>query len=206
MERKGRRNSAAVRMQPDLERLGDVRKPDKNSMYYPTTASSLNKRPLAEIYQDGQKKGPNGERRALQNPATKKVFKYITAKIDSGFKKKANASQGSHVSDGLMAKRKDELFGRLSTHLLAKFLSRKYPQSLFIKKLKEENQVKMEDTGTDFNYVDDGYATNFAHSVRLNKRPITAKPKEKFGTFTQSLFNIDNTRAQKGVDTVRSSQ
>ena len=41
-----------------------------------------------------------------------------------------------------MAKRKDELYGRLSTHLLAKFLNQKYPQYLFIQKLKEENHVK----------------------------------------------------------------
>lgn len=51
--------------------------------------------------------------------------------------------QGAHVSDGLTAKRKDELYGRLSTHLLAKFLNQKYPQQYFIKKLKEDNQVKI---------------------------------------------------------------
>jgi len=31
------------------------------------------------------------------------------------------------------------------------------------------------------------------HEVRLNKRPITAKPYEKFGKFTQNLFAINNT-------------
>ena len=32
------------------------------------------------------------------------------------------------------------------------------------------------------------------HDVRLNKRPITAKPYEKFGNFTQNLFQINNER------------
>lgn len=67
----------------------------------------------------------------------------MTSKIDHGLKKKSNANAGSHISDGLMAKRKDELFGRLSSHLLAKFLAQKYTQQVFIKKIKEENQVKI---------------------------------------------------------------
>lgn len=116
---------------------------DNYNLYYSITASSLNKRPLAEIYQESTKKGPNGEKRALQNPATKKTFKFVTSKIDHGLKKKSTASQGSHISDGLVAKRKDELYGRLSTHLLAKFLAQKYTQFMFIKKLKEENHVKI---------------------------------------------------------------
>ena len=96
-------------------------------MYYSTTASSLNKRPLGEIYQESSKKGPNGEKRALQNPATKKTFKFVKSKIDHGFKKKKNTVATVTVSDGLLAKRRDELYGRCSTHLLAKFLSQKYP-------------------------------------------------------------------------------
>lgn len=109
-----------------------VRQADPYSVYYATTASSLNKRPLSQIYQENTRKGPNGEKPALQNPSTKKSFKFVTSRIDHGLKKKQASNQASHVSDGLTAKRKDELYGRLSTHLLAKFLSQKYPQYLFI--------------------------------------------------------------------------
>lgn len=58
-------------------------------------------------------------------PATKKSFNNVVSKIDTGVKK-ATQSVGQHQSDGLTAKRKDEMFGRLSTHALAKFLARKY--------------------------------------------------------------------------------
>lgn len=67
--------------------LGAIRRPHMNSTYYSTTASSLNKRPLSAIYDETAKK-KTGERSALQNPSTKKVFKYITSKIDHGVKKK----------------------------------------------------------------------------------------------------------------------
>jgi hypothetical protein len=67
----------------------------------------------------------------------------VTSKIDHGLKKKSTATQGSHVSDGLMAKRKDEMFGRLSSQTLANFLAQKYTQKGFIKKIKEENQIKI---------------------------------------------------------------
>ena len=61
---------------------------DQYCMYYSTTASSLNKRPLSQIYQENTRKGPNGEKPALQNPSTKKSFKFVTSRIDHGFKKK----------------------------------------------------------------------------------------------------------------------
>ena len=38
--------------------------------------------------------------------------------------------------------------------------------------------------GTDFNFTDAGYVQTLGHDVRLNKRPITAKSKEKYGKFT----------------------
>lgn len=57
--------------------------------------------------------------------------------------------------------------------------------------------------GTDFNYIDDGYVKNISHDIRLNKRPLTGKPHEKFGQFTQGLFGIDNTK-QNQEDSDRS--
>ena len=66
------------------------------------------------------------DKKVYQWDKEKSKFKDTTetvTKIDHGLKKKSNANAGSHISDGLMAKRKDELFGRLSSHLLAKFLA-----------------------------------------------------------------------------------
>ena len=54
----------------------------------------------------------------------------------------------------------------------------------------------MDDKGTDFNYLDPGYAQVLTHEVRLNKRPITGKPAEQFGSFTQGLLSIDNTNSR----------
>lgn len=65
--------------------LGIIRRSEQNGLYYSTTASSLNKRPLGLIYREAASK--NGEKSALQNPATKKQFKFITSKIDSGVRK-----------------------------------------------------------------------------------------------------------------------
>lgn len=88
MDSKHRPASAAGKRAPKAY-IGEIRTSDHYSLYYSATASSLNKRPLAEIYQESQKKGPNGEKRALQNPATKKQFKYVTSKIDNGVKRKS---------------------------------------------------------------------------------------------------------------------
>jgi hypothetical protein len=97
----------------------------KTDIYYSQTASSLSKRPLGDLYSDKDKKG--GERSAANRPSTKKNFHNVTSKIDCGTKKKSiTASAGLHQSDGLTAKRKDELFGRVSQHTLAKFLNKKY--------------------------------------------------------------------------------
>lgn len=61
-----------------------------------------------------------------------------------------------------------------------------------------ENHQKLGDTkGTDFNFTDYGYTCKGTHEVRLNKRPITAKAQEKFGSFTQSLFNINNSKEKQ---------
>merc|ERR1719272_1356946 len=79
-------------------------------MYYSNTASSLSKRPLGEIYTDaGMKK--KGERNPL-NPKTKKSFGAVTSKLDTGIKNKGAQATGTRVSDGVTAKRKDELYGR----------------------------------------------------------------------------------------------
>ena len=78
---------------------------DKNGVYYSATASSLSKRPLSEIHSNRDK-----EKRAMKK---KKHFSNISSKVDCGNKKNAMSTQG-HQSDGLTAKRKDELYGRLS--------------------------------------------------------------------------------------------
>jgi hypothetical protein len=61
-----------------------------------------------------------------------------------------------------------------------------------VHKVKKENKKKITEIGSDFNYLDPAYEAYISHEVRLNKRPITAKPGENFGTFTQNLFAIDN--------------
>ena len=82
------------------------------------------------------------------------------------------------------------MFGRVSTELVAKFLTTKITQGQFIYKLKKENRQKWDDKGTDFNFVDEGYVTKLPHDVRMNKRPLTAMPGEQFGDFTQTLFHF----------------
>jgi hypothetical protein len=59
------RPSSAAPFKKFKASLGEIRQADHNSVYYATTASSLNKRPLGEIYHESSKKGPNGEKRAL---------------------------------------------------------------------------------------------------------------------------------------------
>eukprot|EP00356_Strombidium_inclinatum_P006016 CAMPEP_0170503674 /NCGR_PEP_ID=MMETSP0208-20121228/45548_1 /TAXON_ID=197538 /ORGANISM="Strombidium inclinatum, Strain S3" /LENGTH=95 /DNA_ID=CAMNT_0010783445 /DNA_START=9 /DNA_END=296 /DNA_ORIENTATION=- len=93
----------------------------KNEIYYSATASSLSKRPLGEIYSSKQKKG-RGEKSAALKPSTKKAFFNVSSRIDTGVKKSVTTTQGQRQSDGLTSKRKDEMYGRLSSHALAKFL------------------------------------------------------------------------------------
>lgn len=70
------------------------------------------------------------------NPKTKKSFGAVTSKLDTGIKNKGSQATGARVSDGVTAKRKDEMYGRLDPKLLAKFLSGKFDQNTFINKLK----------------------------------------------------------------------
>ena len=79
-----------------------------------------------------------GERNPL-NPKTKKSFGAVTSKLDTGIKNKGAQASGARVSDGVTAKRKDELYGRLEPNLLAKFLSGKFNQNTFVTKLKVLN-------------------------------------------------------------------
>jgi hypothetical protein len=47
----------------ETQLLGIIRRSEQNGLYYSTTASSLNKRPLGLIYQEAASK--NGEKSAL---------------------------------------------------------------------------------------------------------------------------------------------
>ena len=48
----------------------------------------------------------------------------------------------------------------------------------------------MDDKGSDFNFTDPGHVTQIPHQIRINKRPLTGKPKEHFGMFSESLFSL----------------
>ena len=87
---------------------------------YSATASSLNKRPMGQIMEEAQRK--KGTKHKTLNPATKKHYKNIVSKLDTGVKKTKVATQ-SRQSNDLTVKKKDEMFGRVSTELVAKFLS-----------------------------------------------------------------------------------
>jgi len=52
-------------------------------VYYSTTASSLNKRPLGDIYSEKTKK-KGGERSAANNPRLKKNFKNVGPRVSTG--------------------------------------------------------------------------------------------------------------------------
>jgi hypothetical protein len=92
-----------------------------NGIYYSNTASSLSKLPLGEIYSEAKKTKKGGDKSALSRPGTKKQYPYVNPKVNTGAKKSLQTG-GSNMSDGLAAKRKDELFGRVTSHTLAKFL------------------------------------------------------------------------------------
>lgn len=36
--------------------------------------------------------------------------------------------------------------------------------------------MRVDSKGTDFNFTDAGYISGMSHELRLNKRPMTAKP------------------------------
>jgi len=124
MESKGRTSFYGINKVTTFNNNPDsapIRGYSRSEIYYSNTASSLSKLPLGDIYSAKSKKG-NGEKSSALKPSTKKTFSNISSKIDTGVKKSSTAVQGSRQSDGLTSKRKDELFGRLSTHALAKFL------------------------------------------------------------------------------------
>ena len=106
-------------------------------------------------------------------------------------------ASSSHQSDGLTAKRKDELYGRITAQQLAKFLAGKWSQKQFVARVKLENSARFEDVGSHFNYIDDGHVKKMNHHVRLNKRPLTGRPQERFGSFTQHMLRIDNTHEEE---------
>ena len=166
----------------------EVKSRASSDIYYSATASSLNKRPIGEIASESDKKKGKKSVKKIQM----KHFSNIGSRIDTGMKKEKVSTVGVHQSDGLTAKRKDELFGRLSGLTLANFLSSKYNQATFMYKLRTDNQERLDDKGTDFNYADAGYKLQLAHSVRINKRPITAYPGEKFGNFTSNIFSLES--------------
>ena len=72
-------------------------------------------------------------------------------------------------------------------------------------KLKQDNK-RIQTKDTDFNYTDLGYTTQLAHEVRLNKRPYTAEPKEKFGEFTHNVFNLNENAKSMNLTTLLSLQ
>jgi hypothetical protein len=117
----------------------------------------------------------------------KKNFTNVQSKLDTGVKK-TTKTKASRQSNDLTVKKKVELYGRVGTELVAKFLTKKISQYEFIAKMKGDVNSRLDDRGTDFNYS--GYQTNLSHEVRINKRPLTAFPQEKFGDFTQNLFSF----------------
>jgi len=86
---------------------------------------------MGEIVDEATKK--KGLKKAGPKPNTKKTFTNVVSKIDTGVKKSMIAAATSvRVSDGVTAKNKDELFGRVSTDQLAKFLMQQYNQAQFV--------------------------------------------------------------------------
>ena len=52
---------------------------------------------------------------------------------------------------------------------------------MFMQRIKQENASRVA-YDTDFNFA--GHPKEMNHDIRLNKRPLTGKPMEKFGQFT----------------------
>ena len=167
-----------------------IERPDPYSIYFPTCASTLNRRALGVMYPEGS--GADGKKHPLQNPATKKTYPQIGSKVSTGQKRKS-AQVAQQQSDGLTAKKRDEMFGRVRPDLLAQFLHGKMNQGEFIARVRSENGDKTA-PDTDFNFIDAGYTKPMGHAIRLNKRPLTGVPPERFGRFTQTLFKINNSK------------
>ena len=124
----------------------------KHNVFYSATASSLNKRPIGEIMEEEQKK--KGVKKQVMKPHTKKTFTKVTSKLDTGVKKSKVATSSTHQSDALTFKMKEEMFGRLPSEHMAKFLTQRMTQGQFIRKVKGENKARLDDKGTDFNFTD----------------------------------------------------
>ena len=82
-------------------------------MNYSVTACSLNKRPIGEMMEESNKK------KGVKKPkkAEPKVIN-TASRIDTGIKKSLAAKGATdivRVSHGVTAKKKDELFGRVSS-------------------------------------------------------------------------------------------
>ena len=130
-----------------------------------------------------------GVKKVGLKPEAKKGFTNVVSKLDTGVKK-TKTVVAVRQSDGATAKKKEEMYGRVGTEQLAKFLTGKFTQSQFVRKIKVENGARLDDKGSDFNFIDNSYEKSIPHDVRINKRPITANPGEKFGTFTTDLFSF----------------
>lgn len=90
-------------------------------MYFSQCASTLSKRPMGEIAEEEVKK--RGAKKKLK-PSTKKAFTNVVSKINTGVKKTKTAVNVRQSND-LTAKKKDELFGRVNTETIARFLTQK---------------------------------------------------------------------------------
>ena len=95
---------------------------NNSSAYFAVTTSTLSKRPMSLIMEEGQRK--KGTKHKTLNPATKKIYTNIVSKLDTGVKKKKVANQARQSND-LTCKKKDELYGRVSGEMVARFLSQK---------------------------------------------------------------------------------
>jgi len=82
-----------------------------SDVYYSKTVSTLNKRPMSDIQEELVRK--RGNKAKGLKPSAKKDFTNIVSKLDTGVKKTKTAV-AVRQSDGITAKKKEELFGRVS--------------------------------------------------------------------------------------------
>jgi len=81
-----------------------------NEVYYHNLASSLSKRPIGIIAEEEKRK--IGKKNNLK-PSSKKAFANVVSKLNTGVKK--SAVKQVRQSNDLTAKKKEELYGRVST-------------------------------------------------------------------------------------------
>jgi len=92
------------------------------NVYYSNLTSSLNKRPMGIICEEETRK-KNGVKKAVK-PNFNKTYLNVPSKINTGVKK-TQIVVTSRQSNDLTAKKRDELYGRVSGELVAKFLTQK---------------------------------------------------------------------------------